>query len=711
MRWRYSAYFGSIMIENSGANQALDQIDQRAQGTSNTFGALIGFAARAGAAIATGLGAALTAGIMANSNMEQYRATLETVMGDTKKAGETLDWVKQYAAKTPFEIPELVESTVKLQAMGLEAQKMLPIAADMAAVFSSSGKTVGDATEAINDAMMGEFERLKEFGIKLGATDFKEGGKYAGKSYAEAINAEVANHNYTGAVEKLGQTFSGRLSTLKDTVTQALSASTAPLFDKIADGMGKLIEKINELQANGTLQKWIDTATVGFNAFWSVGEVIFNGMVETGKFIVDNWGLIGPILAGVLAGFMAYATVQGVLQAVTLAQTALNLAMSLNPMGMVVIAIVALVAAGVALYQNWETVKAKAVEIWTAIQVSVGSVIGSVLAWFGSIPSAIGGFFTNALNIITTWGSSVATWVSTAVPSIINAILTFFNELPSKIGFALGYAIGTLIKWGADAVSWAITEVPKIISGIVTFFTELPGKIATEFTNVISKFGEWGSNVISWIATNVPIFIMRIINFYAELPGKVLNFLTQVITNMGIWINNMTTKVTAEIPILVTKIASFFGELPGKMLDIGKNIVESLWEGIKNAKDWLWGNLKDFAQGVIDGLKAGVGIESSSSTSRSSNKTKKAGNNAQGTDYWRGGLTWVGEEGPELINAPRGSQIFSNPESMAMAGGWIGGSPIIFESGAFSGAMIMDDYGVDRLMDRVMDRLALKGVR
>ena len=108
-----------------------------------------------GTAAATGFGAAVAAGIKANSNMEQYRATLETVMGDSEKAAKKLDWVKQYAAKTPFEIPELIESTVKLQAMGLEAEKMLPIAADMASVFKSSGKTVGDATEAINDAMMG----------------------------------------------------------------------------------------------------------------------------------------------------------------------------------------------------------------------------------------------------------------------------------------------------------------------------------------------------------------------------------------------------------------------------------------------------------------------------------------------------------------------------------------------------------------------------
>ena len=49
-----------------------------------------------------------------------------------------------------------------------------------------------------------------------------------------------------------------------------------------------------------------------------------------------------------------------------------------------------------------------------------------------------------------------------------------------------------------------------------------------------------------------------------------------------------------------------------------------------------------------------------------------AGHNAAGTDNWRGGLTWVGEAGPELVSLPRGSQIYSNQESRSMAGVTIG---------------------------------------
>lgn len=43
------------------------------------------------------------------------------------------------------------------------------------------------------------------------------------------------------------------------------------------------------------------------------------------------------------------------------------------------------------------------------------------------------------------------------------------------------------------------------------------------------------------------------------------------------------------------------------------------------------------------------------------------GQNAQGTNYWRGGLTWVGEQGPELINLPKGTQVYTAQESERMA--------------------------------------------
>ena len=47
---------------------------------------------------------------------------------------------------------------------------------------------------------------------------------------------------------------------------------------------------------------------------------------------------------------------------------------------------------------------------------------------------------------------------------------------------------------------------------------------------------------------------------------------------------------------------------------------------------------------------------------------KNIGRNADGTDYWPGGLTWVGERGPELVSLPQGSRVYSAEDSRSMGG-------------------------------------------
>lgn len=53
-------------------------------------------------------------------------------------------------------------------------------------------------------------------------------------------------------------------------------------------------------------------------------------------------------------------------------------------------------------------------------------------------------------------------------------------------------------------------------------------------------------------------------------------------------------------------------EIPGEMLSIGKNIVEGLWNGIKNMTQWVKDKISGFADGVLDGIKDFFGIHSPS---------------------------------------------------------------------------------------------------
>ena len=69
------------------------------------------------------------------------------------------------------------------------------------------------------------------------------------------------------------------------------------------------------------------------------------------------------------------------------------------------------------------------------------------------------------------------------------------------------------------------------------------------------------------------------------------------------WIFNMLTMVRNKIPEIINSIRNFFAELPNNMLNIGKNIVEGLWNGIVNAKNWLLGKIGQFTKGIMDGFK------------------------------------------------------------------------------------------------------------
>lgn len=60
---------------------------------------------------------------------------------------------------------------------------------------------------------------------------------------------------------------------------------------------------------------------------------------------------------------------------------------------------------------------------------------------------------------------------------------------------------------------------------------------------------------------------------------------------------------------------------------------------------------------------------------RAANQVKRVGRNARGTPYWRGGPTWVGEEGPELIDLPQGSRVYPANEARRRT---LGGDTYIF---------------------------------
>lgn len=84
------------------------------------------------------------------------------------------------------------------------------------------------------------------------------------------------------------------------------------------------------------------------------------------------------------------------------------------------------------------------------------------------------------------------------------------------------------------------------------------------------------------------------------------------------------------------------------------------------------------------------------------------GSNAAGTEFWRGGLTWVGEAGKELIDLPRGSRVLDHQKSLRLASQGTASAPptinmpvTINAPGADQAALLRVEAAVDRLAKSV----------
>jgi len=153
-------------------------------------------------------------------------------------------------------------------------------------------------------------------------------------------------------------------------------------------------------------------------------------------------------------------------------------------------------------------------------------------------------------------------------------------------------------------------------------------------------------------------------------------------------------------------------------------IWERTWERISNFFSGIWEGIRDTFFGIwnalISGLESGINFAISGVNSyiRYINRAIRQLNRvprvsiptvpelgdvsiprlAEGGDILRGGAALVGEQGPELLDLPAGAQVRPLQEGTGTGG-------VTFERGAFEGAFILDDYGVDRLMERVVGRL------
>lgn len=701
-------------VDSSGAEKGINKLSGIASKGLKGFTTTVG---KTSGVITAIMG---SVGVIYNSQMEQYMAGFTTMLGSADKATKHINELKEFAAKTPFEMSDLAQASTTLQAFGVDVKEVTPdlkMLGDislgnkekfngLALVFGqvkSQGKLMGqDLMQMINNG----FNPLQVISEKTGKSmsqlkDEMSKGKITYEMVADAMKIATSEGGmFAGAMDKQSQTMSGLLSTLKDNLGALAGKLAEPIFklakkgmedflpvlDNVSAAVDKMFQKIEEGKSVGQSMYEAFQGLIPENILFSITSVIdgiifaIKGLVafikgDTEKardmfytmfptddignekyvdmimgvldvikklfnFVIDNKDSIIAAFVGIgvaMEVFKAVELVQKFIKAykawkiategMTVAQWLLNTAMAANPVGIIIAAIAGLVAGIVVLWNTNEGFRDAVINIFTQIGEFFKNLWNTIVIFFtetipnafmqfitfmSELPGKIWSVITQIFNFFVQLGIDLVNWVVTAIPQFISSFISFICSLPGKIGYVIGAILGTFARFAVDLITWAVTNIPKFVVSVVTFIAQLPGKIWTWLCNVISKVVTWGVEMVSKGITAAINFVSNVIKFVASLPSKIWEWLKQAAGKVLSWGANLASAGARAAGELVKSAVDGIKSLPEKFLEIGVNLVKGLWNGIKSVKDWIWGKIKDFCGGIVDGFKDFFGIHSPS---------------------------------------------------------------------------------------------------
>lgn len=181
--------------------------------------------------------------VSTTAEFQKMEAVLTTTLGSKSAAQVAMQDIVEFASKTPFQVNELTDSFVKLANRGF--RPTLDQMTSLGDLASSTGKSFDQLTEAALDAMTGEFERLKEFGIRASSEGDKVKFTFKGVT-TEVQKTDAAIQDYlislgqaegvSGSMAAISETVGGQISNLEDNFTQlqlAIGSSSSGLISSV----------------------------------------------------------------------------------------------------------------------------------------------------------------------------------------------------------------------------------------------------------------------------------------------------------------------------------------------------------------------------------------------------------------------------------------------------------------------------------------------
>lgn len=607
----------NIDVDASGARGELSKLNSNTRVLASSMIALGPAAVPAMGAIAVsalGIGAAVGSGIAA---LGLFGAAVSSVFGEVKKQQDKIDTQKAKLASLDQEIDKYKALGKDTTALDKERAKILENINAQYAQMTPGVRQVSDSYEALKGswqsfiasngpAVYGTMTKVMDtLSISIGKLQplFDVGAAAAGK-----LADQFQNFVSGGSLDRL---------------VAFISTNAGPALNNmgaIAKNLGTLLVNIfkDVVPSGQGFLAWLNEATAKL-ASWSSGnglqkfmEYLTSNGPTTGKFLADIAGAavklaqavtpLAPVTLAIASGLaalihalpvpvlttivglfvayntalVAYNTYTGIAAAATKVwaaiQWVLNAAMSANPIGIVVVAIAALVAAIVIAYKNSETFRNIVQAVWSAIKTA----IGAVADWF----------------VKTVWP---------AMKSAISALGTVFTWLNTNIIQPVWSAIKIAIQVAWTVIQALFVAGQAYIRALAAVFTWL-------WQNVINPVWQ-GIKLaiqIAWVAIQI---IFKTIEIAIKALALVFQWLwNNVIVPVWNGIKTATSLWWTGMKIIFDTVIGFIKTVFSAVFTwLWHNVIEPVWSAIKKVISLWWDGVKTIFNTVINFLKSVLG--------------------------------------------------------------------------------------------------------
>lgn len=288
----------------------------------------------------------------------------------------------------------------------------------------------------------------------------------------------------------------------------------------------------------------------------------------------------------------------------------------------------------------------------------VTPVVEGALTRLGSFAESMGPVLSNVFG-------GLAQGAQTVKPVLDGIIKGFAPLLPQLVKF--GTTVMGTVQQVAAAAMPAIASITTTVQSVIPSVLPVLETVVTTIGNVIAA-APVIAGLVQGIGTVVsalaPVFQV-IFDGIGQKVGSVLEF---VGSKMG-WIQNIigtVAPVVADILITAWGVISPVMDLAISVFKLLFNVVQTVFNGIASVVSSVWSKVKPIVEGIGNGLSWVAG-KVKGLLGMGGGDGGSVGSNAEGTNNWRGGPTWVGERGPELVDLPKGSRVLPNKESVQLA--------------------------------------------